>query len=112
MLPPPVIPRRESEINGSRANSMARLPGPYVRLAKISLSVAKFESAASVALTISVRHPFSSFALESAEAIMPGMSIAHTFESASVFAVGAVKFFKLVMIVVLGTMLMFFSCVY
>lgn len=72
----------------------------------MSFSVTRFGSAPSVDLTIRVRQTFNSAALLKASASIPDTSIPPTAELFKVFAVAAVAFFKLLIIVVLGIVLM------
>src|SRR5271156_4136377 len=76
-----------------------------VKLARISFSAVRLGSAPSVDLTISVKQTFSSPALLNASASMPGMSTPPVPAIFNVFVVGVVAAFKLLMIVVLGTVL-------
>jgi len=71
------------------------------------LSVVKVGSAPSVLLVISVRHAFSSLAFSNTTESMLDMSIPDVREAASVFAVGALRPFRFVMIVVLGVLIVF-----
>ena len=79
-----------------------------MRLARISFSVTRFGSAPSVDFTIRVRQTFSSVALLRASDSIPDTSIPPAAELFKVFAVAVVAFFKLLMIVVLGIVLMSF----
>jgi len=71
----------------------------------MSLIAVRFVSAPSVDLAIRVRQTLSSFALFSAKASIPGMSIPLEFALFSVFALDEVRVFRFVMIVVLGIVL-------
>ena len=82
-----------------------------MRLAKISFSVTRFGSAPSVDLTIRARQTFNSVALLKASASIPDTSIPPAAELFNVFAVATVAFFKLLMIVVLGIVLMIFPSI-
>jgi hypothetical protein len=77
----------------------------------MSFSAVRLESAPSVDLAISARHTFNSVALLNASASIPTVSIPAAPELLSVFAVGVVKVFRFVMIVVLGIVLIYFSLV-